>query len=170
MSVITPKNKLSQKEYYASHSLKELAKNSLYISLMFGQVLWPMNSAMAAPVFIPDDGVEQTGSNEYTVTANRAIARWQSFVLDETETIKFLNQDGIENSILLNLVTSEIGSKIAGEINAKQIQVILVDPSGINIAGRVRIAVRGLVLYSAGVSTHARVYCKDNPNLLFGTA
>ena len=56
MSVITPKNKLSQKEYYASHSLKELAKNSLYISLMFGQVLWPMNSAMAAPVFEPGDG------------------------------------------------------------------------------------------------------------------
>src|SRR5690554_6379319 len=56
MSVITPKNKLSQKEYYASHSLKECAKNSLYISLMFGQVLWPLNSAMAAPVFEPGDG------------------------------------------------------------------------------------------------------------------
>src|SRR5690554_5871228 len=149
MSVITPKNKLSQKEYYASHSLKELAKNSLYISLMFGQVLWPMNSAMAAPVFEPGepgDGVEQTGSNEYTVTANRAIARWQSFVLDETETIKFLNQDGIENSILLNLVTSEIGSKIAGELNANNIQFILVDPSGINIAGSAKIDVSGLVL------------------------
>src|SRR5690554_3799073 len=169
MSVITPKNKLSQKEYYASHSLKELAKNSLYISLMFGQVLWPMNSAMAAPVFIPDDGVEQTGSNEYTVTANRAIARWQSFVLDETETIKFLNQDGIENSILLNLVTSEIGSKIAGELNANNIQFILVDPSGINIAGSAKIDVSGLVLSTAGVSVPAQGDFKDNPNLLFGS-
>src|SRR5690554_2995442 len=170
MSVITPKNKLSQKEYYASHSLKELAKNSLYISLMFGQVLWPMNSAMAAPVFIPDDGVEQTGSNEYTVTANRAIARWQSFVLDETETIRFLNQGGIENSIFLNSGTSEIGSKTAGELNAKNIQFILVDPSGINIAGSSKIDVSGLVLSTVGVSETAQGEFKKNENLLFGSS
>src|SRR5690554_6573141 len=170
MSVITPKNKLSQKEYYASHSLKELAKNSLYISLMFGQVLWPMNSAMAAPVFIPDDGVEQTGSNEYTVTANRAIARWQSFVLDETETIKFLNQDGIENSILLNLVTSEICSKIAGELNANNIQFILVDPSGINIAGSAKIDVSGLVLSTVSISETEQGGFKKNKNLLFDSS
>src|SRR5690554_2677151 len=169
MSVITPKNKLSQKEYYASHSLKKLAKNSLYISLIFGQVLWPVSNAMAAPDFASGNGVEHTGSNEYTVTDNRAIARWQSFVLDETETIKFLNQDGIENSILLNLVTSEIGSKIAGELNANNIQFILVDPSGINIAGSAKIDVSGLVLSTAGVSVPAEGDFKDNPNLLFGS-
>src|SRR5690554_2168748 len=170
MSVITPKNKLSQKEYYASHSLKELAKNSLYISLMFGEVLWPMNSAMAAPVFIPGDGVEQTGSNEYTVTDNRAIAQWQSFVLDETETIKFLNQDGIENSILLNLVTSEIGSKIAGELNANNIQFILVDPSGITVANSAKIDVSGLVLSTVGVSGTEQGEFKKNENLLFDSS
>src|SRR5690554_3169274 len=167
MSVITPKNKLSQKEYYASHSLKELAKNSLYISLMFGQVLWPMNSAMAAPVFIPGDGVKQTGSNEYTVTDNRAIAQWKSFVLNDSETIKFLNQDGIENSILLNLVTSEIGSKIAGELNAKNIQFILVDPSGINIAGSAKIDVSGLVLSTTGVSGIQQDNFRGDGNLSF---
>src|SRR5690554_984182 len=170
MSVITPKNKLSQKEYYASHSLKELAKNSLYISLMFGQVLWPMNSAMAAPVFIPGNGVEHSGSNEYTVTDNRAIAQWQSFVLDETETIKFLNQDGIENSILLNLVTSEIGSKIAGELNAKNIQFILVDPSGITVANSAKIDVSGLVLSTVGVSGTEQGEFKKNENLLFDSS
>src|SRR5690554_199665 len=170
MSVITPKNKLSQNEYHAKHGLKKLAKNSLYISLMFGQVLWPMNSAMAAPVFIPGNGVEHTGSNEYTVTDNRAIAQWQSFVLDETETIKFLNQDGIENSILLNLVTSEIGSKIAGELNAKNIQFILVDPSGINIAGSAKVDVSGLVLSTAGVSVPAQGEFKENGNLLFDSS
>ncbi|MHC5879892.1 hypothetical protein ACYT69_13285, partial [Streptococcus pyogenes] len=74
----------------AKHGLKKLAKNSLYISLMFGQVLWPMNSAMAAPVFDSGD-LELTGNNQYTVTDNRAIAQWKSFVLDETEKIEFLN-------------------------------------------------------------------------------
>src|SRR5690554_2769006 len=116
MSVITPKNRLSQKEYYASHSLKELAKNSLYISLMFGQVLWPMNSAMAAPVFESGDGVALAGSNQYAVTANRAVANWHSFVLGETEKIEFLNNSA-QGKILLNLVnrseehTSELQSR-----------------------------------------------------------
>src|SRR5690554_1197027 len=170
MSVITPKNKLSQNEYHAKHGLKKLAKNSLYISLMFGQVLWPMNSAMAAPVFIPGNGVEHTGSNEYTVTDNRAIARWQSFVLGEAETIKFLNQDGIENSILLNLVTSEIGSKIAGELNANNIQFILVDPSGITVANSAKIDVSGLVLSTVGVSETEQGGFKKNKNLLFDSS
>jgi len=57
MSVITPQNKLSQSKYHAKYGLKKLAKNSLYISLIFGQVLWPMNSAMAAPVFESGDEV-----------------------------------------------------------------------------------------------------------------
>src|SRR5690554_5769216 len=170
MSVITPKNKLSQNEYHAKHGLKKLAKNSLYISLIFGQVLWPVSNAMVAPDFASGNGVEHTGSNEYTVTDNRAIAQWQSFVLDETETIKFLNQDGIENSILLNLVTSEIGSKIAGELNAKNIQFILVDPSGINIAGSAKIDVSGLVLSTAAVSEGVLEDFKDNGNLLFNSS
>src|SRR5690554_1707749 len=170
MSVITPQNKLSQSKYHAKYGLKKLAKNSLYISLIFGQVLWPVSNAMAAPDFASGNGVEHTGSNEYTVTDNRAIARWQSFVLDETETIKFLNQDGIENSILLNLVTSEIGSKIAGELNAKNIQFILVDPSGINIAGSSKIDVSGLVLSTAAVSAQAQNRFKVYENLLFGSA
>src|SRR5690554_5632807 len=170
MSVITPQNKLSQSKYHAKYGLKKLAKNSLYISLIFGQVLWPVSNTMAAPVFIPGNGVEHTGSNEYTVTDNRAIAQWQSFVLDETETIKFLNQDGIENSILLNLVTSEIGSKIAGELNAKNIQFILVDPSGINIAGSAKVDVSGLVLSTAGVSVPAQGEFKENGNLLFDSS
>src|SRR5690554_1389170 len=170
MSVITPQNKLSQSKYHAKYGLKKLAKNSLYISLIFGQVLWPVSNAMAAPDFASGNGVEHTGSNEYTVTDNRAIARWQSFVLDETETIKFLNQDGIENSILLNLVTSEIGSKIAGELNAKNIQFILVDPSGINIAGSAKVDVSGLVLSTAGVSVPAQGEFKENGNLLFDSS
>src|SRR5690554_3361264 len=170
MSVITPKNKLSQNEYHAKHGLKKLAKNSLYISLIFGQVLWPVSNAMAAPVFIPGDGVKQTGSNEYTVTDNRAIAQWQSFVLDETETIKFLNQDGIENSILLNLVTSEIGSKIAGELNAKNIQFILVDPSGISIADSAKIDVSGLVLSTIDVTGKAQKDFKKTGNLFFDSS
>src|SRR5690554_1885260 len=170
MSVITPQNKLSQSKYHAKYGLKKLAKNSLYISLIFGQVLWPVSNAMAAPDFASGNGVEHTGSNEYTVTDNRAIARWQSFVLDETETIKFLNQDGIENSILLNLVTSEIGSKIAGELNAKNIQFILVDPSGINIAGSAKVDVSGLVLSTAAVSVDVLGDFKGSGNLLFGSA
>src|SRR5690554_5579178 len=170
MSVITPQNKLSQSKYHAKYGLKKLAKNSLYISLIFGQVLWPVSNAMAAPDFASGNGVEHTGSNEYTVTDNRAIARWQSFVLDETETIKFLNQDGIENSILLNLVTSEIGSKIAGELNAKNIQFILVDPSGINIAGSAKVDVSGLVLSTVGVSETEQGGFKKNKNLLFDSS
>src|SRR5690554_5107425 len=169
MSVITPKNKLSQKEYYASHSLKELAKNSLYISLMFGQVLWPINSAMAAPVFIPGNGVEQTGSNEYTVTDNRAIAQWKSFVLGESEKIEFLNKSD-QGKILLNLVNPGTGSKIAGELNANNIQFILVDPSGINIAGSAKIDVSGLVLSAAGVSVLVQEGFKGNGNLLFDSS
>src|SRR5690554_2137881 len=169
MSVITPKNKLSQKEYYASHSLKELAKNSLYISLMFGQVLWPINSAMAAPVFIPGNGVEQTGSNEYTVTDNRAIAQWKSFVLGESEKIEFLNKSD-QGKILLNLVNPGEGSKIAGELNAKNIQFILVDPSGINIEGSSKIDVSGLVLSTAAVSEGVLEDFKDNGNLLFNSS
>src|SRR5690554_2569574 len=152
MSVITPQNKLSQSKYHAKYGLKKLAKNSLYISLIFGQVLWPVSNTMAAPVFIPGNGVEHTGSNEYTVTDNRAIAQWQSFVLNDSETIKFLNQDGIENSILLNLVTSETGSKIAGTLIANNIQFILVDPSGITVADKAKIDVSGLVLSTTGVS------------------
>src|SRR5690554_2461225 len=168
MSVITPKNKLSQNEYHAKHGLKKLAKNSLYISLMFGQVLWPMNSAMAAPVFDSGD-LELTGNNQYTVTDNRAIAQWKSFVLDETEKIEFLNNSD-QGKILLNLVTSEIGSKIAGELNAKNIQFILVDPSGINIAGSAKVDVSGLVLSTAGVSVPAQGEFKENGNLLFNSS
>src|SRR5690554_7752042 len=93
MSVITPKNKLSQNEYHARYGLKKLVKNSLYISLIFGQVLWPVSNTMAAPVFIPGNGVEHTGSKEYTVTDNRAIAQWQSFVFNDSETIKFLRSE-----------------------------------------------------------------------------
>src|SRR5690554_5726360 len=170
MSVITPKNKLSQKEYYASHSLKELAKNSLYISLMFGQVLWPMNSAMAAPVFESGDGVAQAGSKyQYDVTADRAVANWQSFVLGETEKIEFLNNSA-EGKILLNLVNAGTGSKIAGELNAKNIQFILVDPSGINIADSSKIDVSGLVLSTAAVSVGAQGGFKSNRNLLFNSS
>src|SRR5690554_2558162 len=170
MSVITPKNKLSQKEYYASHSLKELAKNSLYISLMFGQVLWPMNCAMAALVFESGDGVAQAGSKyQYDVTADRAVANWQSFVLGETEKIEFLNNSA-EGKILLNLVNAGTGSKIAGELNAKNIQFILVDPSGINIAGSSKIDVSGLVLSTAGVSVLAQGKFKNDGNLLFDSS
>src|SRR5690554_1853282 len=169
MSVITPKNRLSQKEYYASHSLKELAKNSLYISLMFGQVLWPMNSAMAAPVFESGDGVALAGSNQYDVTANRAVANWQSFVLGEAEKIEFLNNSA-QGKILLNLVNAGTGSKIAGELNAQNIQFILVDPSGINIAGSSKIDVSGLVLSTAAVSAQAQNRFKVYENLLFGSA
>src|SRR5690554_257013 len=167
MSVITPKNKLSQNEYHAKHGLKKLAKNSLYISLMFGQVLWPMNSAMAAPVFDSGD-LELTGNNQYTVTDNRAIAQWKSFVLDETEKIEFLNNSD-QGKILLNSVNPGTGSKIAGELNANNIQFILVDPSGINIAGSAKIDVSGLVLSTADVSVPAQGDFKDNPNLLFGS-
>src|SRR5690554_3801733 len=169
MSVITPKNKLSQKEYYASHSLKELAKNSLYISLMFGQVLWPMNSAMAAPIFESGDGVALAGNNQYAVTADRAVANWQSFVLGETEKIEFLNNSA-QGKILLNLVNAGTGSKIAGELNAKNIQFILVDPSGINIAGSSKIDVSGLVLSTAGVSVLAQGKFKNAGNLLFDSS
>src|SRR5690554_5995317 len=172
MSVITPKNKLSQKEYYASHSLKELAKNSLYISLMFGQVLWPMNSAMAAPVFEPGepgDGVEQTGSNEYTVTANRAIARWQSFVLGETEKIEFLNNSD-QGKILLNLVEPGAIFQISGELNANNIQFILVGPSGISIADSAKIDVSGLVLSTIDVTGKAQKDFKETGNLFFDSS
>src|SRR5690554_3998336 len=169
MSVITPKNKLSQKEYYASHSLKELAKNSLYISLMFGQVLWPMNSAMAAPIFESGDGVALAGNNQYAVTADRAVANWQSFVLGETEKIEFLNNSA-QGKILLNLVNAGTGSKIAGELNAKNIQFILVDPSGINIAGSSKIDVSGLVLSTAAVSVGALGDFKGSGNLLFNSS
>src|SRR5690554_2787052 len=172
MSVITPKNRLSQEEYYASHSLKELAKNSLYISLMFGQVLWPMNSAMAAPVFEPGepgDGVEQTGSNEYTVTANRAIARWQSFVLGETEKIEFLNNSD-QGKILLNLVEPGAISQISGELNANNIQFILVGPSGISIADSAKIDVSGLVLSTIDVTGKAQKDFKETGNLFFDSS
>src|SRR5690554_4865407 len=167
MSVITPQNKLSQSKYHAKYGLKKLAKNSLYISLIFGQVLWPVSNTMAAPVFIPGNGVEHTGSNEYTVTDNRAIAQWQSFVLNDSETIKFLNQDGIENSILLNLVTSEIGSKIAGTLIANNIQFILVDPSGITVADKAKIDVSGLVLSTTGVSGIQQDNFRGDGNLSF---
>src|SRR5690554_5120128 len=169
MSVITPQNKLSQSKYHAKYGLKKLAKNSLYISLIFGQVLWPVSNTMAAPVFIPGNGVEHTGSNEYTVTDNRAIAQWQSFVLNDSETIKFLNQNGIENSILLNLVTSEIGSKIAGTLIANNIQFILVDPSGITVADKAKIDVSGLVLSTTGVSGIQQDNFRGDGNLLFGS-
>src|SRR5690554_5493042 len=122
---------------------------------------------MAAPVFIPGNGVEHTGSNEYTVTDNRAIAQWQSFVLNDSETIKFLNQDGIENSILLNLVTSEIGSKIAGTLIANNIQFILVDPSGITVADKAKIDVSGLVLSTTGVSGIQQDNFRGDGNLSF---
>ena len=168
MSIITPKNKLSQNEYSAKHGLKKLAKNSLYISLMFGQVLWPMNSAMAAPVFDSGD-LELTGNNQYTVTDNRAIAQWKSFVLDETEKIEFLNNSD-QGKILLNLVTSGAGSKIAGELNANNIQFILVDPSGINIAGSAKVDVSGLVLSTIGVSVKQQENFKEDGNLLFGSS
>src|SRR5690554_4217315 len=168
MSVITPKNKLSQNEYHAKHGLKKLAKNSLYISLMFGQVLWPMNSAMAAPVFDSGD-LELTGNNQYTVTDNRAIAQWKSFVLDETEKIEFLNNSD-QGKILLNLVNPGEGSKIAGELNANNIQFILVDPSGITVANSAKIDVSGLVLSTAGVSVPAQGEFKNDRNLLFDSS
>src|SRR5690554_2935584 len=137
---------------------------------MFGQVLWPMNSAMAAPVFESGDGVAQAGSKyQYDVTADRAVANWQSFVLGETEKIEFLNNSA-EGKILLNLVNAGTGSKIAGELNAKNIQFILVDPSGINIAGSSKIDVSGLVLSTAGVSVLAQGKFKNDGNLLFGSA
>src|SRR5690554_4473205 len=137
---------------------------------MFGQVLWPMNSAMAAPVFESGDGVAQAGSKyQYDVTADRAVANWQSFVLGETEKIEFLNNSA-EGKILLNLVNAGTGSKIAGELNAKNIQFILVDPSGINIAGSSKIDVSGLVLSTAGVSVLAQGKFKNDGNLLFDSS
>src|SRR5690554_6347143 len=135
---------------------------------MFGQVLWPMNSAMAAPVFDSGD-LELTGNNQYTVTDNRAIAQWKSFVLDETEKIEFLNNSD-QGKILLNLVASGTGSKIAGELNANNIQFILVGPSGISIAGSAKIDVSGLVLSAAGVSVLVQEGFKGNGNLLFDSS
>ena len=67
---------------------------------------------------------------QITQTSDRAIIEWQDFSVGEGGTVNILQPD--VSSALLNRVTGDVTSVIAGTINANG-QVYLVNPNGILI-------------------------------------
>ena len=70
------------------------------------------------------------GTMQITQTSDRAIIEWQDFSVGEGGTVNILQPD--VSSALLNRVTGDVTSVIAGTINANG-QVYLVNPNGILI-------------------------------------
>src|SRR3546814_1161133 len=76
-----------------------------------------------------------------TQASDRAIVNWQSFSIGDGNRVDIRQPDA--RSVLLNRVTGETTSTIAGSLNANG-QVFLINPNGIQITstGTVRAAGR----------------------------
>ena len=75
-------------------------------------------------------GTPQGGSLSITQNSDRAIINWQGFSIGQGGTVSISQPDA--NSALLNRVTSDATSVIAGQINANG-RVYLVNPNGVLI-------------------------------------
>src|SRR5690554_5555518 len=150
MNIKTTKTLLSQHINNINKNIKKIARRYLCVGLIVGQIIWPFHYAGALPSFQTGTNIEQKSASTYNIKDIRAIAEWKSFEIKNDESVSF-NTDKT-SSILLNLVHGGKGSKIAGTLNADNIHFILIDPSGINIAGSSRIDVSSLVISTAGPS------------------
>jgi filamentous hemagglutinin family protein len=81
--------------------------------------------------------------------SDRAVIDWNSFNINETETVNIIQPSN--TSSLLNRVTSNIPSHIAGNLNANG-QIMLVNPNGILFTSTAMINVGGLLATTLNIS------------------
>src|SRR5690554_763701 len=103
MNIETTKTPLSQQIKKISRGTQKIAKGSLCIGLVLGQVLWPFHYAVALPSFQSGENIIQDNDSTYSLSGHRAVADWNSFVISNGETMTFTTNE--DSSILLNLVT-----------------------------------------------------------------
>ncbi|MFS8050736.1 filamentous hemagglutinin N-terminal domain-containing protein, partial [Rhizobium sp. BR 314] len=73
-------------------------------------------------------GAPSAGSLTINQTSGSAVVNWQSFDVGKGNRVTFVQPDA--NSAILNRVTGQTSSTIAGQINANG-QVYLINPNGI---------------------------------------
>ena len=87
-------------------------------------------------------GTPADGAMTVTQSSDRAIINWQSFSIGDGNRVDIRQPDA--RSVLLNRVTGETTSTIAGSLNANG-QVFLINPNGIQITSTGTVRAAGFV-------------------------
>ena len=133
-------------------------KGGVYVTLIAGQVVTPVVWAELPTGLTNVQGGEinaDAGNNAtsatYAVVGSRVSADWTSFGISSDSSVTFNQQN--TDAILVNQVTGNSLSNIAGELNATG-HIILVNPNGVTLAGTSVIDVNSLVVSGLPVSSN----------------
>ncbi|MDE1993070.1 MAG: filamentous hemagglutinin N-terminal domain-containing protein, partial [Rhizobiaceae bacterium] len=94
-------------------------------------------------------GAPANGALTITQTSGSAVVNWQRFNVGKGNRVTFAQPDA--NAAILNRVTGDTTSTIAGQISANG-QVYLVNPNGIAITGTGTVKAGGFVASTLGIS------------------
>lgn len=94
-------------------------------------------------------GTPSAGALTINQTSGSAVVNWQSFNVGKGNRVTFVQPDA--NSAILNRVTSQTTSTIAGQINANG-QVYLINPNGIAITNTGTVKTGAFVASTLGIS------------------
>ncbi|WP_244558035.1 MBG domain-containing protein [Rhizobium hainanense] len=94
-------------------------------------------------------GTPSSGSLTINQTSGSAVVNWQSFNVGKGNRVTFVQPDA--NAAILNRVTGETSSTIAGQINANG-QVYLINPNGIAITSSGTVNTGAFVASTLGIS------------------
>ncbi|HCG79547.1 MAG TPA: hypothetical protein DE015_10110, partial [Oceanospirillales bacterium] len=125
-------------------------KGGVYVTLIAGQVVAPVAWAeLPTGLTNVQGGTVDAGAGNnatsatYDVTGSRVSADWTSFGISYGSSVTFNQQN--TNAILVNQVTGNSLSNIAGQLNANG-HIILVNPNGVTLAGTSAINVNSLAV------------------------
>ncbi len=94
-------------------------------------------------------GTPSAGALTINQTSGSAVVNWQSFNVGKANRVTFVQPDA--NAAILNRVTGEASSTIAGQINANG-QVYLINPNGIAITSSGTVKAGAFVASTLGIS------------------
>ncbi|OCJ00564.1 filamentous hemagglutinin [Rhizobium sp. AC27/96] len=94
-------------------------------------------------------GTPSAGALTVTQTSGSAVVNWQSFNVGKGNRVTFVQPDA--NAAILNRVTGQTSSTIAGQINANG-QVYLINPNGIAITNSGTVKTGAFVASTLGIS------------------
>ncbi|MFJ6328807.1 MULTISPECIES: filamentous hemagglutinin N-terminal domain-containing protein, partial [unclassified Rhizobium] len=94
-------------------------------------------------------GTPSAGALTINQTSGSAVVNWQSFDVGKGNRVTFVQPDA--NSAILNRVTGQTTSTIAGQINANG-QVYLINPNGIAITNSGTVKAGAFVASTLGIS------------------
>ncbi|GEM_PF-3523664 len=116
-----------------------------------------INIASALPeggnVTAGEANINQVNSNQLNInqSSDRSVIDWNSFNINQSETVNIIQPNN--TSALLNRVTGNTPSNIAGNINANG-QIMLVNPNGILFTQTANINVGGLLATTLDITNN----------------